>query len=145
MIIVFTSEYRKETSVHCIKQSYLSYMSKDTQSFFMSTTLFIFSLFLEILYDVLFSTMFALSTNVGPFSHMLGTYHLVYRKNDRNSWSTIYRNPNLSWCTNKEHVTHTHTQFSFPHENIMTVFHIFYSIKPYFPIFCTLLGLKSSH
>jgi len=46
----------------------------------MSITLFIFSLFLEILYDVLFSTMFALSTNVGLFSHMLGTYYLVYRR-----------------------------------------------------------------
>jgi len=51
----------------------------------MFTTLFIFSLFREIPYDVLFSTMFALSTNVGLFSHMLGTYHLVYKKNDRNS------------------------------------------------------------
>jgi hypothetical protein len=96
-------------TISSFKQSCLRYMSKDSKSFFMSATLFIFSLVHEIFFDMPFSIMFALSTNVGIFSHMLDTYHLVYRKNDRNSWSTIYRNPKLSWCTCD---THTHNLVS---------------------------------
>jgi len=51
-------------------------MSKDSH-FFMSTTLFIFSLFLEILYDVLFSNKFSLSTNVGLFQSHVGHMSLT--------------------------------------------------------------------
>lgn len=55
-------------------------MSKDTQLFFMSTTLFILSLVLEILFDVLFSNVFSLSTNVGLFQSHVGHITLTVQE-----------------------------------------------------------------